>query len=46
MQAGNIGAAVKLKDVRTGDTLNAKGVDNKLISSNIPSHVIVEQSSR
>jgi elongation factor G len=29
MQAGNIGAAVKLKDVRTGDTLNAKGVDNK-----------------
>lgn len=29
MQAGSIGAAVKLKDVRTGNTLNAKGVDNK-----------------
>lgn len=29
MQAGNIGAAVKLKDVRTGDTLNAKGADNQ-----------------
>ena len=27
--AGDIGAAVKLKDVRTGNTLNAKGVDNK-----------------
>lgn len=27
MEAGNIGAAVKLKDVRTGNTLNAKGVD-------------------
>lgn len=29
MQAGNIGAAVKLKDVRTGNTLNAKGVENR-----------------
>lgn len=29
MQAGNIGAAVKLKDVRTGDTLNGKGADNR-----------------
>ena len=29
MQAGDIGAAVKLKDVRTGDTLNAKGADNR-----------------
>jgi elongation factor G len=28
LQAGNIGAAVKLKDVRTGNTLNAKGVDH------------------
>ncbi|MFV0419738.1 MAG: elongation factor G [Dysgonomonas sp.] len=27
--AGDIGAAVKLKDVRTGNTLNAKGVENK-----------------
>ena len=27
--AGDIGAAVKLKDVRTGNTLNAKGTDNK-----------------
>ncbi|NDV94900.1 elongation factor G [Dysgonomonas sp. 521] len=27
--AGDIGAAVKLKDVRTGNTLNAKGADNK-----------------
>lgn len=27
--AGDIGVAVKLKDVRTGNTLNAKGVDNK-----------------
>lgn len=29
LQAGNIGAAVKLKDVRTGNTLNAKGVENR-----------------
>jgi elongation factor G len=28
LQAGSIGAAVKLKDVRTGNTLNAKGVEN------------------
>ena len=28
LQAGSIGAAVKLKDVRTGNTLNAKGADN------------------
>ncbi|MDR1743706.1 MAG: elongation factor G [Dysgonamonadaceae bacterium] len=27
--AGNIGAAVKLKDVRTGNTLNAKGGNNR-----------------
>lgn len=27
--AGDIGAAVKLKDVRTGNTLNAKGAENK-----------------
>ncbi|WP_165021261.1 MULTISPECIES: elongation factor G [unclassified Dysgonomonas] len=27
--AGDIGATVKLKDVRTGNTLNVKGVDNK-----------------
>ncbi|MFR9165677.1 MAG: elongation factor G [Dysgonomonas sp.] len=27
--AGDIGATVKLKDVRTGDTLNGKGTDNK-----------------
>lgn len=27
--AGNIGAAVKLKDVRTGNTLNAKGIENQ-----------------
>jgi len=27
--AGDIGAAVKLKDVRTGNTLNGKGCDNK-----------------
>ena len=27
--AGDIGAVVKLKDVRTGNTLNGKGVDNK-----------------
>lgn len=27
--AGDIGATVKLKDVRTGNTLNAKGTDNK-----------------
>ena len=29
LYAGDIGATVKLKDVRTGNTLNAKGVDNK-----------------
>ena len=29
LQAGAIGAAVKLKDVRTGNTLNAKGTENK-----------------
>jgi len=29
MEAGDIGATVKLKDVRTGNTLNAKGADNK-----------------
>ena len=29
LEAGSIGAAVKLKDVRTGNTLNAKGTDNK-----------------
>ena len=27
--AGDIGAVVKLKDVRTGNTLNGKGVDNR-----------------
>ena len=29
MKAGDIGAAVKLKDVRTGNTLNVKGCDNR-----------------
>lgn len=29
MQAGDIGAAVKLKDVHTGNTLNGKGADYK-----------------
>ncbi|MCL1937096.1 MAG: elongation factor G [Candidatus Azobacteroides sp.] len=29
LSAGDIGATVKLKDVQTGNTLNAKGVDNK-----------------
>ncbi|MDO5665476.1 MAG: elongation factor G [Bacteroidia bacterium] len=29
LEAGSIAAAVKLKDVRTGNTLNSKGVDNK-----------------
>lgn len=29
LEAGSIGAAVKLKDVRTGNTLNAKGTENK-----------------
>ncbi|GHT73351.1 elongation factor G [Bacteroidia bacterium] len=29
LQAGDIGATVKLKDVNTGNTLNAKGVDNR-----------------
>ncbi|MDR0733271.1 MAG: elongation factor G [Dysgonamonadaceae bacterium] len=29
LYAGDIGATVKLKDVNTGNTLNAKGVDNK-----------------
>ena len=28
LKAGSIGAAVKLKDVRTGNTLNAKGIEN------------------
>ncbi len=28
LQAGSIGAAVKLKDVRTGNTLNARGVEH------------------
>ncbi|MDI9605741.1 MAG: elongation factor G [Bacteroidota bacterium] len=28
LQAGSIGAAVKLKDVRTGNTLNAKGAEH------------------
>ncbi|MDL2224080.1 elongation factor G [Bacteroidales bacterium OttesenSCG-928-M06] len=29
LQAGDIGATVKLKDVSTGNTLNGKGADNK-----------------
>ena len=29
LHAGDIGATVKLKDVNTGNTLNAKGVDNR-----------------
>ncbi len=29
MVAGDIGATVKMKDVRTGNTLNAKDIDNK-----------------
>ncbi|MDR1562916.1 MAG: elongation factor G [Dysgonamonadaceae bacterium] len=29
LHAGDIGATVKLKDVNTGNTLNAKGADNK-----------------
>ncbi|NDW09787.1 translation factor GTPase family protein [Dysgonomonas sp. 520] len=29
LAAGDIGATVKLKDVRTGNTLNGKGADNK-----------------
>ena len=29
LEAGSIAAAVKLKDVRTGNTLNAKGMENK-----------------
>jgi elongation factor G len=29
LRAGDIGATVKLKDVNTGNTLNAKGMDNK-----------------
>jgi elongation factor G len=29
LQAGDIGATVKLKDVSTGNTLNGKGTDNK-----------------
>jgi elongation factor G len=29
LHAGDIGATVKLKDVNTGNTLNAKGIDNK-----------------
>ncbi|MCC8146665.1 MAG: elongation factor G [Bacteroidales bacterium] len=29
LQAGDIGATVKLKDVNTGNTLNGKGADNK-----------------
>ncbi|MDL2222756.1 elongation factor G [Bacteroidales bacterium OttesenSCG-928-M11] len=29
LQAGDIGATVKLKDVNTGNTLNGKGIDNK-----------------
>ena len=29
LEAGSIAAAVKLKDVRTGNTLNTKGTDNK-----------------
>lgn len=29
LQAGDLGATVKLKDVRTGNTLNAKGLDHK-----------------
>ena len=29
LQAGDIGATVKLKDVNTGNTLNGKGVDNR-----------------
>ena len=28
LQAGSIGAAVKLKDVRTGNTLNARGAEH------------------
>jgi elongation factor G len=29
LKAGDIGATVKLKDVNTGNTLNAKGIDNR-----------------
>jgi elongation factor G len=29
LQAGDVGATVKLKDANTGNTLNAKGIDNR-----------------
>jgi len=34
--AGDIGATVKLKDTRTGNTLNAKGVDIEIADVNYP----------
>jgi len=36
LQAGDIGATVKLKDVKTGNTLNGKDCDNKFNFIKIP----------
>lgn len=36
LRAGDIGATVKLKDVKTGNTLNAKGIDHKFNFINYP----------
>lgn len=38
LQAGDIGAAVKLKDVRTGNTLNSKDADNQFNFIKYPSY--------
>ena len=43
--AGDIGATVKLKDVRTGNTLDAKDANTALISSVIPSPSTVAPSA-
>lgn len=46
LKAGDIGATVKMKDVSTGDTLNAKAANTCLISSNIPLQSSNAPSSR
>lgn len=45
LQAGDIGAAVKLKDVRTGNTLNNKDADNQFNFINYPSYKYVRAIS-
>lgn len=45
LQAGDIGAAVKLKDVRTGNTLNSKEANNQFDFITYPSYKYVRSIS-